>query len=159
MSSCTAVYSCVHTSTVHQYKMYTVVQYISTWIYIYKVQCLCVYVCVCPVYMSCVDRSKVHQYKFCIVVQYICTVIYIYKPIYPWVCPVYMSCPFQIHRCGVRGRTWAFPDNLERKNSETPCLNNLQIMSHRHNTQILIFNQYLSWSHKNNNYNGTVPSL
>ena len=42
VSSCTAVYSCVHTSTVHQYKMYTVVQYISTWIYIYKVQCLCV---------------------------------------------------------------------------------------------------------------------
>ena len=25
------------------------------------------------------------------------------------VCPVYMSCTFLIYRCGVRGRTWAFP--------------------------------------------------
>ena len=73
--------------------------------------CVCVY----PVYMSCVHRCTVHQYKLCIVVQYICTWIYIYKPICPWVCPVYMSCPFLIHRCGVRGRTWAFPvsGNLE----------------------------------------------
>jgi hypothetical protein len=66
------------------------------------------FVFVCPIYISCVHRSKVYQYKLCIIVQYICTWIYIYKPIYPKVCPVYMSFPFLIHRCGVRGRTWAF---------------------------------------------------
>jgi hypothetical protein len=74
-------------------------------------------VCVYPVYMSCVHRRTVHQYKLCIVVQYICMWIYIYKPICPWVCPVYIT--FLVHRCGVRGRTWAFPvsGNLEFFNS------------------------------------------
>ena len=43
------MYSCVHRSKVHLYRLCTVVQYICTWIYIYKVLCLCV----CPVYMIC----------------------------------------------------------------------------------------------------------
>jgi hypothetical protein len=69
--------------------------------------------CLYPVYMSCVHRRTFHQYNLYIVVQYIYT--WIYKPICPWVCPVYMSCTFLIHRCGDRGRTWAFPvsGNLE----------------------------------------------
>jgi hypothetical protein len=99
VSSCTAVYSCVHTSTFQLYKMCTVVQYICTW----SAMSVCVFVC--PVYMSCVHRSTVHQFKLCKVVQYICTWIYIYKLLSPWVCPVYMSYPFLIHRCGVRGWT------------------------------------------------------
>jgi hypothetical protein len=57
------MYSCVHKSRVHLYKMCTVVQYICTGIYI---KCN---VCVYPVYMSCVHRRTVHQYKLCIVVH------------------------------------------------------------------------------------------
>jgi hypothetical protein len=65
-------------------------------------------VCVSRLYELCKHKYS-SSVKLCIVVQYICTWIYIYRPICPWVCPVYMSCPFLIHRCGVCGRTWAFP--------------------------------------------------
>ena len=46
---CPIYMSCVNRSTVHHYKLCIVVQYICTWIYIYKLICLWVF----PGYMSC----------------------------------------------------------------------------------------------------------
>jgi hypothetical protein len=51
------LYSCVHKSSVHLYKMCTVVQYICTEIYIYKVQCR-VCVCVSCLYELCAQTHS-----------------------------------------------------------------------------------------------------